>query len=314
MNDTRPIAFLSMASLQGFECYDALAAEALRRRGQAVVDVDWRRGDVDWAGFKAVVVRSTWDYQQDAAAFVRTLAAIDARTRLFNPLVLMRWNLDKRYLRELARRGVPIVPTQFVERFDVTRLQAARQAFGCDELVIKPAISANADHTYRLPVEGGPDAAFLQACFGQRPHLLQPFVHTVTDHGEVSLFHFGARLSHAIRKTPKPGDFRVQEEHGGQLRAIRPEPALCRAAEGVLRELPLAPLYARTDFVDIEGRWCLMEVELIEPSLYFNLDAQAAGRFADALLQALKATAVCRDRAASLCSPPSDLAGRTHEQ
>ena len=263
MNDTRPIAFLSMASLQGFECYDALAAEALRRRGQAVVDVDWRRGDVDWAGFKAVVVRSTWDYQQDAAAFVRTLAAIDARTRLFNPLPLMRWNLDKRYL---------------------------------------------------LPVEGGPDAAFLQACFGQRPHLLQPFVHTVTDHGEVSLFHFGARLSHAIRKTPKPGDFRVQEEHGGQLRAIRPEPALCRAAEGVLRELPLAPLYARTDFVDIEGRWCLMEVELIEPSLYFNLDAQAAGRFADALLQALKATAVCRDRAASLCSPPSDLAGRTHEQ
>lgn len=285
------VAFLSMDCLDDFVCYDELAATALRERGVAVETVPWHRDDIDWGRYRLVVVRSTWDYQQAPDAFLQRLAEIDASTaRLLNPLATLRANLDKRYLLELATHGVTIVPTREHEHFDADVIEAAFAAWDCAELIIKPAVSANADNTHRLSRSPGPALQReLAAVFGSRRFLLQPFADSVLVDGEMSLFHFNREYSHAIRKRPAAGDFRVQEEHGGRITPLDPSPTLRAAAQRVLDGLPGELLYARTDFIRYGGDWCLMEAELIEPSLYFDQDPGAAARFADAVSAALSA-------------------------
>jgi hypothetical protein len=226
-------------------------------------------------------VRTTWDYQHDCPGFIAALERIAAATRLWNPLEVIRWNIEKTYLGELAARGIAIVPTEF-GRGSPGGTLAARSG----RHILKPVVSANADHTY--VVDGGePDSwpAHLAATFAGRPWMLQPFVRSVLSEGEHSLFYFAHRYSHAVVKRPRAGDFRVQEEHGGDIARTEPVADLRAAADAVLAVLPRPLLQARVDLVRLDGgQPALMEVELIEPSLYFRTDAGAAGRFADALI------------------------------
>lgn len=286
---TISVAFLSTERLEGFFVYDQLTYPPLRERGIEVEAVPWRATEVDWERFAAVVVRSTWDYQDEPAAFLEALERIDrSSARLFNPLATMKWNLDKSYLGDLAARGVAIVPTAFEDELRAGELARAFDRFGVDELVVKPRVSANADRTFRLHRDDpGCQRTALEELRG-RPALVQPFMSAIVDEGEYSLFYFGGRYSHAILKTPADGDFRVQEEHGGRLRAIRPQPELLQRARSAMDSLPGPTLYARLDFVrEPAGDLLLMEAELIEPSLYFQLDQEAPKRFADALCDAL---------------------------
>ena len=117
--------------------------------------------------------------------------------------------------------------------------------------------------------------------------MAQPFMASVVDEGEYSLFYFDGAYSHAIVKRPGDGDFRVQEEHGGRLEAVVPEHALLEAGAGALAKLPGQALYARLDFVRDGDEFALMEAELIEPSLYFQLDKESPERFAAALARSL---------------------------
>lgn len=281
----RRAAFLTMDDPADFVVYDHLAVAPLAARGWAIDAVPWR-ARTDWGAYEAVVIRSPWDYQRDPAAFLDVLAAIDASpARLANPLDVVRWNLDKTYLRDLAARGVPIVPTAWGD--GLPDPDALRAALGADEIVVKPTVGANADDTFRLPPGADPGPA--RAAFTDRPFLAQPFVRSVVEEGEFSLFHFFGRYSHAILKTPAWGDFRVQEEHGGRIQAVTPEPALRAAADAALDGLPPL-LYARSDWVRIPDgaagdSWALMELELIEPSLYFPYDAASPARFADAFVR-----------------------------
>jgi len=277
----RAIAFLTMDDLRDFVCYDEIAATALRARGWRVDDVSWRRDGVDWRVYDAVLIRSPWDYQKDPAAFLKRLAEIDASpARLENALSIVEWNIDKRYLRALAWRGVTILPTIWPEPLTAGDLNGAFAAVAAAEIVVKPVIGAGAEKTYRL----SPNAAdAIAAEYGGGAAMIQPFAPEITAEGEYSLFHFGGRYSHAILKTPKAGDFRVQEEWGGILQAVTPDPALRAIADGLGALCPAPPFVQRADFVRWGDRWALMELEAIEPSLYFNLDHAAAGRFADAV-------------------------------
>ncbi len=287
-------AFLSMDGLEDFVCYDHLLHAPLAERGWAVDTIPWRRSGIDWNRYDSVLIRSPWDYQQDAAAFLRLLEDIDASmARLENPLPLVRWNIRKSYLLDLEQAGIAIVPTQWGETLDSDWASDAAEALGQPErLILKPQISANADHTYRIANEAWPrQAKQLDRLFAGRPCMLQPYLPAIETEGEFSLFYFGGHYSHAILKTPESGDFRVQEEHGGRLRSIEPEPALQAAAERVMEaitQLQLLPLYARVDLVRDDERFLLMEVELIEPSLYFNMDEQAADRFAEAFAERME--------------------------
>jgi glutathione synthase/RimK-type ligase-like ATP-grasp enzyme len=277
----RRAAFLTLEERGSFVVDDALAIEELARRGWQVDEVPWTR-DAAWEQYACVVVRTTWDYQSDCAGFLRALERIAAATALWNPLDLIRWNIEKTYLGQLAARGVPIVPTTFGRGSPLRALAALRGGH-----VLKPVVSANADDTF--VIEDGrvaADAPDLAARFADHAWMLQPFVGSVLSEGEHSLFYFANRYSHAVVKRPKPGDFRVQEEHGGHIAAEEPAGDLRAVAEAVLAALGRPLLQARVDLVRLDdGSPALMELELIEPSLYFRTDGGAAARFADALIE-----------------------------
>ncbi|MDX1586820.1 MAG: hypothetical protein R3222_08750 [Balneolaceae bacterium] len=276
-------AFLTMDNLEEFEVYDELLIEPLSKLGWTVEMVPWRDRDTDWDRYKAVIIRSPWDYQQDADLFMKVLKDIDrSSARLENPLKLVKWNIDKTYLKELQEKGVLIVPTIWGEKITEQELTEAFNTFNARELVIKPTVSANADNTFRLKKDSYLKATEeVKQIFSERPYLIQPFMNAIVNEGEFSLFYFGGEYSHTILKTPAMGDFRVQEEHGGILTSVEPETKLLQRAQQTMKNLKPQPLYARADYVRTgDDDFALMELELIEPSLYFNMDPESPERFA----------------------------------
>ena len=278
-------AFLTIADLGDFVSDDELAAALLRERGWRVDFWPWDQA-ADWSLYDLVVIRTTWDYHERPQQFLTVLAAIeDSGTPLVNPLSLVRWNLDKHYLGDLQSQGVPIVPTRYARRLAAREeLEAHFQCFNTDELILKPPVNVNAFHTYRVPRA---DLAVLlpdlAAEFGERPYMAQPFMPAILSEGEFSLVYINGQFSHAILKTPAAGDFRVQEEHGGLITAVAAEQGLRSAGRRALDALPAAPLYARVDLVRSDNAFLVMELELIEPSLYLRMHPAAPRRFANAL-------------------------------
>lgn len=279
-------AFLTTDDLDGIVPDDSLAVRPLSELGWGAEHVTWRQRKTPWSAYDIVVVRSTWDYQADPDAFLRTLEQIAAQTRLANSLHLLRWNIRKTYLSELADQGVRIVPTVFFESPTAKKLSQLYERFGTDEIVLKPAISASAEDTFRISRAGFDGRVQpLSRAFQGREAMVQPFMPAVIEEGEYSVIFLGGEYSHTILKTPKDGDFRVQEEHGGQIRSVSaPDPLLVSRAREVMLVLDESPLYARVDLIRSGTyEFLLMELELIEPSLYLQMDAAAPARFANAL-------------------------------
>lgn len=285
------VCFLSMDDLTGFVSDDDLAIGPLAELGIKVQTVSWK-AKFDWDQLDAVVLRTTWDYQDDCARFMQVLSTInDSQATLLNPLEAISWNIEKTYLRELEQRGIPIIPTIWLENFDRDILLTAANQFDSPELIIKPTISANADNTFRFKRQRlADDPAFfeqLTEIYAQRTAMLQPFIESVVETGEYSLFVIGDRVTHAILKKPKTGDFRVQEEHGGLITAYAPDPKLLELGERVLDALPFDLLYARIDCVIQDEITMVMEIELIEPALYFRFNEPSAKHFANVLASRL---------------------------
>lgn len=281
---TRRCALLSCDDLSEFECYDDLLVEPLAVLGWDTTTVSWRDEAADWTSFDLVVIRSTWDYQDSPAEFLATLRRIDELTQLENSLATVEWNLEKSYLRELADAGVPTVDTIWLDRFNDHDPETWFDQLACDEIVTKPTISANADDTFRLTRSALRHRRHeLTELYGDRPIMVQPFLHELLTAGEFSVFVFDGSISHAIRKRPAPGDFRVQEEHGGQLEAVTIDADTIELARNALAVTPASLLYARVDLAPTGAGLAVMELELIEPSLYFPLAEGSARRFASAL-------------------------------
>lgn len=275
-------AFLTMEDTAGWSIDAGLAIPHLEQRGWRVEWVPWHGASRDWNDFDAVYMAAPWDYPRDAEGFLALLERIDrSRAVLVNDLALVRWNIAKTYLRDIEARGVPIVPSAWLERLAPAELEPWFANFRSDCLVVKPTVSTNATDTFvvQRSAAAGLEAA-LAAAFGGRPCLVQPFVPAVRSEGEYSLFFFGRRYSHAVLKIPRSGDFRVQEEHGADILPIEPEPALQAAAAVIVDMVEPFPVYARCDLVRGGGGFLLMELELIEPSMYLRMDAAAPERFA----------------------------------
>ncbi len=284
--DRRPIAFLTTDSLEGFVVYDHLAIAPLSQLGWEVRQVSWHAPHVDWNEFTAVVIRSPWDYHHHLADFFAVLEQIEASSaRLLNPLAIVRWNFDKSYLRELESKGVRIVPTVWKTSPTLEDLASAIKDFASNELVIKPTIGAGARDTFRWKDETETHVTGeIIASFQDRLAMIQPFVPNVVEIGEWSLFYFDGKYSHTVLKKPKKGDFRVQEEYGSRLRAMQPLPIHLSLAEKSLAVINRDLAYARVDIVELpSGEPAIIELELIEPSLYFPYDEDSPNRFARAL-------------------------------
>lgn len=266
---------------------DAALAAALQAAGYDVCLEAWD-GDADWSKFELVLIRSCWDYHLRPGEFRAWLALLEQETvRLANPADLVRWNMDKTYLRELESRGLAIVPTLFRGALSESDLDDARLELGSEELVLKPSIGATAFETHRLTREA--ELPVLPALEGGAVWLVQPFVPEILREGEWSVICFAGALSHSGVKRARPGEFRVQDSFGGTLElAPAPSPVL-ELAERTVGTLAPAPLYARVDIVVPQGSPRLMEVELIEPQLFLTESPRALAGFVSAIESAMRA-------------------------
>jgi len=243
----------------------------------------------DLRDYASVLPLLVWGYHHDAARWQRACATWQREgVRLANPAKVLAWNTDKRYLRELAERGVAIPPTIFTDALSQDVVERAFADTGADQLIVKPAVSGGAWRTQRLRRGDAVDAA------NGMMMLLQPYLPSIETQGETSLLYFGGRLSHVVNKRPLAGEFRIQEEFGGQYGLVA-EPAVgaLALAEQVLDAVGEPLLYARIDVVpDADGRWLLMEAELIEPDFYLGVDPRHGAGFAQALDNFIRASDV----------------------
>jgi glutathione synthase/RimK-type ligase-like ATP-grasp enzyme len=302
------IAFLTMDDLGVYVSDDELVHAPLATLGWRVVSVPWRAPSVAWERFAGVVIRTTWDYQDDLPAFLRRLEEIEASgVPLANPLALVRANVRKSYLLDLAARGCPVPRTEIVSALDAAGLAAFVRTAGPEGAVAKPIVGASGWEAFRvLPGDAASAERALRVLAG-REVLLQPFLPAVLTEGERSLVYFGGAFSHALDKVPIAGEFRVQEEHGGIITGIDADPAARAAADAIMRQIHPQPLYARIDLVRDQGRPLLMELELVEPSLYLRTNPDAPARFAAAVDAWLRAA---RGRGRPLSPTPPSLSSR----
>lgn len=267
---------------------------ALAEAGVDAEAADWDDPEVDWAAYRLALLRSTWDYTQRLTEFLAWADRAASLTTLLNPPAVIRWNTDKHYLGDLARAGVPVVPTRFVE--PGTSAARALDGFlteeGTGEWVVKPAVGAGSRDASRY-ARGEERAAtdhIERLLHAGRSVLLQPYLDLVDLHGETALIYFGGRFSHAIRKGPllrrgtAPTEALFLEEH---ITPRVPAAGELLIADRVLAALPFpTPLYARVDLIQsVDGEPCLLELELTEPSLFFAHAPGAASRLAQLCCQ-----------------------------
>lgn len=287
------IAFATSADHRNLTDDDRLAAAALEQRGARVMPAVWDDPSIDWATFDSVVVRSTWDYYNRADEFRGWIDSLErAGAPVWNPPALLRWNMEKTYLRDIERAGARIVPTAWLPRGsegDVSSLLSGVLAErGWKEAVIKPAVSAAAHRTWRVaqadvPAMAGQLAESLSMC----DVMVQPFMREIQERGEWSLLFFDGEFSHAVRKTPVAGDFRVQTTFGGQSVSDDPGTAVLEAARRVLSAVPMSSpwLYARVDGIETAQGFMLLELEMLEPSLFLSHSASGTARFAESIMR-----------------------------
>jgi glutathione synthase/RimK-type ligase-like ATP-grasp enzyme len=284
------VAFVTFAARSAITADDQLLADALSSHGVQVDAQPWD-GDVAWDVYDRIVLRSCWNFHTQPRAFLDWVARIGSEHpgALRNAPALVRWCVDKHYLDTLAGRGISIVPTEWVAA--TINLAALLTARGWRTgAVVKPAVSATANETWRVEMES---AVALQPRFERllaaSPSgvMVQPFLPEIQSGGEWSLIFLGGEFSHAIVKRAAPGDFRVQKDFGGTHATRVPSATIIADAAAALREaaaatglLPRDVLYVRVDGIERAGRLVLMELEAIEPILYFSEDPSAAERMA----------------------------------
>ena len=281
------LAWVSAREARGRDEDEPLAVPALRQAGIAVDLVVWDDPAVRWADYDRTVLRSTWDYPQRIEQFVTWLETVEQVTDLRNPLPMLRWNLDKRYLADLGQAGVPITQTTFVEPGTLPNFPAG-------DFVVKPAIGAGSRDvaSYRPTQHDVARVHVRRLQDAGASVLVQPLLKSVAVDGEWPLIFFAGRYSHAANKRvllPHAGtvDDLFAEETNVPHVADAEQIAVAQKAVDVVTERFGVPLYARVDLVrDDQGRPCVLELELVEPSLFLP---QAPPDALEQLVAALRA-------------------------
>ncbi|EFW93725.1 hypothetical protein ZOD2009_01240 [Haladaptatus paucihalophilus DX253] len=292
----------------------------LRDRGWAAEPVIWMDEDIDWSRFDVALVRSCWNYHIRPDAFREWTEIVEeAGVTLLNPGEVVRWNMHKFYLRELAAEGVDILPTAWVERGSDGNLRTVLRENGWQEAVVKPAIGTSSANAWRTSVDEAADRQEeFETLVADRGVLVQQFAPEIAD-GERSLVFFGGEFSHARRRYPADGDFRAHNRYGGTGEAYDPPRKPVEQARDVLETAceildidPVSLPYARVDGLERggddgeggdnrvggdnrdggddeqTGEFHLMELELIEPYLSLDTREGAVTTFADAIESALR--------------------------
>lgn len=253
--------------------------------GLELVELDWRAPISAFAGLPLVLLGTVWDYQDSEAAFLERLEELAALgIAVCNPASMVRWNIDKAYLRDLAAAGVATIPTLWPDDPTGADIAAAFDHFGCDNLVMKRRVGAGAEGQLRLTRAAAPPADWR---YGHRA-MVQPFMPSIIEQGETSFLFVDGAFSHAVRKVAAAGDYRIQSIYGGTEVEAELSPADIAAAQAVVAAIPgEVPLYARIDMIRHQGALAVMEAELIEPYLYPRHGPRLGEMLAQAVLKRL---------------------------
>jgi glutathione synthase/RimK-type ligase-like ATP-grasp enzyme len=292
--DSMELRLVTDSNAPGGIADDEALRSALDASGMEWECAVWNDPTVVWEQAPLTLLRTPWDYPEHLSAFLAWADDLRTRTRLLNPAEVLWWNIHKGYLLALERAGVPIVPTRLVEREapDLEGVRRHLEQAGAAQ-VVKPAVGAGARGTLWFdPGHSAAAFAHVQNLLEHGDVLIQPAMAEITTAGEISFLYLDGVFTHAVRKFPGSGDFRVQERHGGSVKAIeatlqsRSVADLAYAQASELLHTPLA--YARVDLVETAAGPQLMELELIEPELFLRFHAPAAQTLVDGLTRELR--------------------------
>ncbi|NVK86338.1 MAG: hypothetical protein HWE21_18565 [Cytophagia bacterium] len=264
---------------------DGLVLDSLKAKGYRVTRKSWSDPDFDWSSTKAVIFRTTWDYFDRYEEWKGWLEKVSQMTKMINPYELIQWNMDKHYLADLQKKGINIPETHYVEIGVVTNLAALFAQKEWTECILKPCISGAARHTYRIDLSNIHEhEPIFQKLIQDEAMMLQPFQKNVIAKGEISLMVMGGQFTHAVLKIAKPGDFRVQDDFGGTVHEYTPTSEEIAFAEKAVAACSPHPHYARVDIIrDNDDQLAVIEMEMIEPELWFRLKPEAAEVLAESI-------------------------------
>ena len=261
---------------------DQILQEALEKKGLKVCKKDWADLNFNWSKTHFAIFRTTWDYFERFNEFFAWINKTKNKTKFINSSEIVNWNIDKHYLNDLAKNGINIAPTVFIEKNETSTLKELFQKTNWKEAVIKPAISGAARHTYRISPSNCKDyeEIFIKL-INEECMLFQEFMNNICIDGEISLIMIGGKYTHAVQKIAKKDDFRVQDDHGGSVKEHIATKEEIKFAEACIKQSPYSPIYARVDIVyDNNSTPSLSELELIEPELWFRNKPESAALLA----------------------------------
>lgn len=286
----RPIALVSSAYARDLDTDLPYLVRAFADRGVTAEIIDWDTADEDWTRFSSAVIRSPWDYHRRYEEFLAWLDRVSGLTTLWNTPEVVRWNLDKHYLAEMASDGLEVIPTSFVDSPDGIEAIAEQLA---GDVVVKPTVSAGANNSWRHTDDAEGAVAHVREILAMgKSAMVQPYQRFIDERGETGLLYFGGRFSHAFRKGAilthgemVHNDLYVEEEISARTPKDQERDLGDAVIAWLTRRFGEAPLYARVDMVKgSRGVPVLMEVELAEPSFFLHVSPGSAERFVAAVL------------------------------
>jgi glutathione synthase/RimK-type ligase-like ATP-grasp enzyme len=283
------IALLTCKKLPNLTESDQLLIPALAKHSINAKAVIWDDETVNWTDFNYLIFRNTWDYYEKQQEFDFWLEKIEKLgIKTLNSISIINQNKHKFYLRDFQKQGITILPTIFIDKTEDLNLSKIIPKHW-KKAVIKPAYSAGSYQTQVFEISETENInQQYKPIASEKELLLQEFMPQIQTLGETSFVFFNKKFSHAVNKKPVEGEFRIQSQFGGKYTSIEPSIELIAKAQKIVNTFQGDLLYARVDGIVIEKELHLMEIECIEPDLYFNLSENSQTKFVTALLELIK--------------------------
>jgi glutathione synthase/RimK-type ligase-like ATP-grasp enzyme len=279
------IALLTCSKFPKLTRDDSLLVKPLQNAGFEPVAAAWDDKKVDWSRFEIVIMRSGWNYHLKYPQFLEWLDLLEKlKIEVWNPIETLRWNSNKKYLRDLADKRVTIIPSVWIEKGEIVDLENISREKGWSEFIIKPTVGASAYEIFRADKNNFSKVQpQIDKMLSKSDVMIQPVMREVLEEGEYSIVAIGGKYSHTVLKRPKKGDFRSNWDFGATQEKVAPDQILIDQALNILKKVDSPTLYARIDGINQNGKFILMELELIEPELFFGYEPESAEAFAQSL-------------------------------
>ncbi|PIY68794.1 hypothetical protein COY90_04040 [Candidatus Roizmanbacteria bacterium CG_4_10_14_0_8_um_filter_39_9] len=247
---------------------DELLVEPLKKQGITAVAAPWNDTTIDWKQFNLVILRSCWEYHRQLDTFLSWINNLEKnKVKMLNSPRIIRWNVNKKYLFDLQKKGVNIIPSVLVEKENISKLNSLIP-IEWSSLIIKPTVGASGFEIMKIErSELQNSLSRIESQISQNEFIVQPLIKEISS-GEYSFIYIKDILGHVMLKTPAIGDFRTNYKFGGHDRVVYPKPVICRQVEDIIKKIDLPFLYARIDGIVVGGQFLLIELELIEPYLF----------------------------------------------